>query len=160
VNILALSDFRPEKCGSTIVRQASYNDVQALANGLPILSRRSYRIGTEQGIVVVKTAMIDRRYHWAVTLEPPIARKINNPPLALSSAAKGQIIATIEFGRSPILGKFCKTSKENELQQIQRHHNEHPNQDERTTTYQLGFLNEPPRADNTQPIRVLPDLRR
>jgi hypothetical protein len=78
---LALSDFRPEKCGSTVVRQASYNDIQALANGLPILCQRSYRIGTEQGIVILKAVMIDRKYHWVATLEPPIAHKINNPPV-------------------------------------------------------------------------------
>ncbi len=78
---LALSDFRPEKCGSTVVRQASYNDIQALANGLPILPQRSYQIGTEQGIVVLKAVMIDRRYHWVVTLEPPIPIKINTPPV-------------------------------------------------------------------------------
>jgi hypothetical protein len=77
---LALSDFRPEKCGSTIVRQASYNDIQALANGLPILPQRSYQIGTEQGIVVLKAVMIDLKYLWVVTLEPPIDHKINNPP--------------------------------------------------------------------------------
>jgi hypothetical protein len=78
---LALSDFRPEKCGSTVVRQASYNDIQALANGLPILPQRSYQIGTEQGLVVLKAVMIDRRYHWVVTLEPPVVHKINNPPV-------------------------------------------------------------------------------
>jgi hypothetical protein len=85
---LALSDFRPEKCGSTVVRQASYNDIQALANGLPILPQRSYQIGSEQGIVVVKAVMIDRRYHWVVTLEPPITHKINNPPVVSERTTK------------------------------------------------------------------------
>jgi hypothetical protein len=85
---LALSDFRPEKCGSTVVRQASYNDIQALANRLPILCQRSYRIGTEQGIVILKAVMIDRRYHWVVALEPPIAHKINNPPVVPEKTTK------------------------------------------------------------------------
>jgi hypothetical protein len=87
-NYLALSDFRPKTCGSTVVRQADYNDVQALANGLPILPQRSYRIGTEQGIVVVKTVLIDRRYQWVATLEPPIAHKINNPPVVSERTTK------------------------------------------------------------------------
>ena len=78
---LALSDFRPETCSCTVVRQASFNDIQSLVNRLPILSQRSYRIGTEHGIVFVKAVLIDRKYHWVVNLEPPITHKINNPPV-------------------------------------------------------------------------------
>jgi hypothetical protein len=77
---LALSDFRPETCSSTVIRRASFADVQALAIELPILPQRTYRIGTEQGIVVLHAVMIDLKYLWVVTLEPPIAHKINNPP--------------------------------------------------------------------------------
>jgi hypothetical protein len=73
VSYLALSDFRPEQCGSTVVRRASFGDIEALAGELPMLSQRSYRIGSEQGIVVLAAAVIDRRYRWVVTLEASIA---------------------------------------------------------------------------------------
>jgi hypothetical protein len=64
VSYLALSDFRPDRCGSTVVRQASFGDIEALAGELPMLSQRSYRIGSDQGIVVLAAAVIDRRYQW------------------------------------------------------------------------------------------------
>jgi hypothetical protein len=84
VSYLALSDFRPGQCGSRVVRQASFGDIEALASGLPMLSQRSYRIGSEQGIVVLvadvivreASALPNRRYHWVVTLEPLIAVEI------------------------------------------------------------------------------------
>jgi hypothetical protein len=77
VNYLALSDFRPERCGSTVVRRASFGDVEALAGELPMLFLRSYRIGCEQGVVVVEAAVIDRRYRWVVALEPLIIVEVN-----------------------------------------------------------------------------------
>jgi hypothetical protein len=46
------------------VRQASFGDIEALAGELPMLSQRSYRIGSDQGIVVLAAAVIDRRYQW------------------------------------------------------------------------------------------------
>jgi hypothetical protein len=70
VSYLALSDFRPVQCGSAVVRRASFGDIEALAGELPMLPKRSYRIGSEQGIVVLAAAMIDRRYRWVVALEP------------------------------------------------------------------------------------------
>jgi hypothetical protein len=73
VSYLAISDFRPERCGSTVVRRASFGDIEALAGELPMLSQRSYRVGSEQGIVVLAAAVIDRRYRWVVTLESSIA---------------------------------------------------------------------------------------
>jgi hypothetical protein len=60
VSYLALSDFRPERCGSTVVQRASFGDIEALAGGLPMLPQRSYRIGCEQGVVVVEASVIDR----------------------------------------------------------------------------------------------------
>jgi hypothetical protein len=69
VSYLALSDFRPERCGSTVVRRASFGDIEALAGELPMLPQRSYQIGCEQGIVVLAAAVIDRQYRWVVTLE-------------------------------------------------------------------------------------------
>jgi hypothetical protein len=47
VSYLALSDFRPERCGSRVVRRASFGDIEALAGELPMLPQRSYRIGSE-----------------------------------------------------------------------------------------------------------------
>lgn len=88
VKYLALSDFRPEKCGSRVARQASFDDIQSLASGLPVLPKRSYRIGTEQGFVVLAAVLIDHRYHWTATLEPPIAYKINNPPVVPERTTK------------------------------------------------------------------------
>jgi hypothetical protein len=73
VSYLALSDFRPVRCASTVVRRASFGDIEALAGELPMLHQRSYRIGSEQGIVVLTAAMIDRRYWWVVALESSIA---------------------------------------------------------------------------------------
>jgi hypothetical protein len=81
VSYLALSDFRPERCGSTIVRRASFGDIEALAGELPMLSQRSYRIGSEQGIVVLAAAAIDRRYRWVVTLEPSITVGVDELPV-------------------------------------------------------------------------------
>jgi hypothetical protein len=69
VSYLALSDFRPVQCGSTVVRRASFGDIEALAGELPMLPQRSYRIGSDQGIVVLAAAVIDRRYRWVVALE-------------------------------------------------------------------------------------------
>jgi hypothetical protein len=81
VSYLALSDIRPERCGSTVVRRASFGDIEALAGELPMLPQRSYRIGSEQGIVVLAAAVIDRRYRWVVTLEPSIALEIDEVPV-------------------------------------------------------------------------------
>jgi hypothetical protein len=50
VSYLALSDIRPERCGSAVMRRASFGDIEALAGELPMLSQRSYRIGSEQGL--------------------------------------------------------------------------------------------------------------
>ena len=88
VSYLAISDFRPEQCGSSVLRIPSFEDVEALAGGLPMLSWRSYRIGCEQGIIVVEAAVIDsfactkgdRRYRWVVTLESSIAVGISEVP--------------------------------------------------------------------------------
>jgi hypothetical protein len=52
VSYLALSDSRPGQCCSKVARRASFEDIEALAGGLPMLPQRSYRIGREQGIVV------------------------------------------------------------------------------------------------------------
>jgi hypothetical protein len=81
VSYLALSDIRPERCGSTVVRRASFGDIEALAGELPMLSQRSYRIGSEQGIVVLAAAVIDRRCRWVVTLEPSIIVEVGEVPL-------------------------------------------------------------------------------
>jgi hypothetical protein len=35
VSCLALSDFRPEHCSSGVVRRAGFEDIEALAGGLP-----------------------------------------------------------------------------------------------------------------------------
>jgi hypothetical protein len=78
---LALSDFRPEQCGSTVVWRASFGDIEALAGELPMLSQRSYRIGSEQGIVALAAAVLDRRYRWVVTLEPSITVEIDELPV-------------------------------------------------------------------------------
>jgi hypothetical protein len=78
-NYLALADVRPQHCGCEVVRQASYSDIQTLMAGLPVLSKRQYQIGTEQGFVRLDAVLIDRKYRWIATLEPPIAHKINNP---------------------------------------------------------------------------------
>lgn len=43
VSYLALSDFRPELCGSTVMRRASFGDIEALAGELPMLSQRSLK---------------------------------------------------------------------------------------------------------------------
>jgi hypothetical protein len=77
VNYLALSDFRPERCGSTVNRRASFGDIEALAGELPMLPLRSYRVGCEQGFVVVEAAVIDRRYRWVLALEPLIVVEID-----------------------------------------------------------------------------------
>jgi hypothetical protein len=69
VSYLALSDFRPVRCASTVVRRASFGDIEALAGELPMLPQRSYRIGCEQGVVGVEAVVFDRRYRWMVTLE-------------------------------------------------------------------------------------------
>ncbi len=64
-------------CSSNVLRWASFEDIEALAHGLPMLSKRSYRIGSEQGIIVFRAAAIDsasrtlreQRYRWVVALE-------------------------------------------------------------------------------------------
>jgi hypothetical protein len=81
VSYFALSDFRPERCGSTVVRRASFGDIEALAGELPMLPQRSYRIGSEQGIVVLAAAAIDRRYRWVVALEPLSVVEIDELPV-------------------------------------------------------------------------------
>jgi hypothetical protein len=81
VSYLALSDFRPDQCGSTVVRRASFGDIEALAGELPMLPQRSYRIGSDQGIVVLAAAAIDRRYRWVVTLEPSIVVGVSELPV-------------------------------------------------------------------------------
>jgi hypothetical protein len=40
VSYLALSDIRPVQCGSTVVRRASFGDIEALAGELPVVPRR------------------------------------------------------------------------------------------------------------------------
>jgi hypothetical protein len=81
VSYLALSDFRPERCGSRVVRRASFGDIEALAGELPMLPQRSYRIGSEQGFVVLVAAVIDRRYRWVVALEVSITVEISEVPV-------------------------------------------------------------------------------
>jgi hypothetical protein len=89
VSYFALSDLRPERCASKIVQRASFGDIEALAGELPMLSQRSYRIGSEQGIVVLVAAVIDRRYRWVVALEvsigcggrEAIAALVDSPPV-------------------------------------------------------------------------------
>jgi hypothetical protein len=81
VSYLALSDIRPEQCGSTVVRRASFGDIEALAGELPMLPQRSYRIGSGQGIVVLAAAVIDRRYQWVVTLEPLVIVEVDEVPV-------------------------------------------------------------------------------
>jgi hypothetical protein len=74
-----------------VVRRASFGDIEALAGELPMLPQRSYRIGSEQGIVVLAAVVIDReasalpnrRYRWVVTLESSMAIKANSPRLAI-----------------------------------------------------------------------------
>jgi hypothetical protein len=44
---LALSDSRPGQCGFKVARRASFGDIEVLTGGLPMLSQRSYRIGSE-----------------------------------------------------------------------------------------------------------------
>jgi hypothetical protein len=80
VSYLALSDIRPYHCGSTVVRRASFEDIEALAGELPMLSQRSYRIGSEQGIVALAAAVIDRRYRWVAALEPSITVEVDEVP--------------------------------------------------------------------------------
>jgi hypothetical protein len=81
VSYLALSDLRPERCASTVVRRASFGDIEVLAGELPMLPQRSYRIGSDQGIVVLAAAVIDRRYWWVVALEPSIAVEVDELPV-------------------------------------------------------------------------------
>jgi hypothetical protein len=81
VSYLALSDFRPELCDSAVMRRASFGDIEALAGELPMLPQRSYRIGSDQGIVVLAAAVIDRRYRWVVTLESSIVVEVNELPV-------------------------------------------------------------------------------
>jgi hypothetical protein len=83
VSYLALSDIRPERCGSTIVRRASFGDIEALAGELPMLPQRSYRVGSEQGIVVLAVAVIDRRYRWVATLESLSAVEVDEVPVSV-----------------------------------------------------------------------------
>jgi hypothetical protein len=80
---LALSDSHPEYCCSRVVRRASFGDIEALASELPMLPQRSYRILSEQGIVVVEASMIDRQNRWVATLEASISVEANSPRLAI-----------------------------------------------------------------------------
>jgi hypothetical protein len=48
-----------------------------------LLSQRSYRIGSDQGIVFLAAAVIDRRYRWVVTLEPLSVVEIDELPVVL-----------------------------------------------------------------------------
>jgi hypothetical protein len=81
VSYLALSDFWPVQCGSTVVRWAGFGDIEALASELPMLPLRSYRIGSEQGILVLAAAVVDLRYRWVVTLEPLSVAEVNELPV-------------------------------------------------------------------------------
>jgi hypothetical protein len=63
------------------VRRASFGDIEALAGELPMLPQRSYRIGSDQGIVVLAAAVIDRRYQWVVTLEPLVIVEVDEVPV-------------------------------------------------------------------------------
>jgi hypothetical protein len=60
ITYLALSDYRPDQCGSKVLQRASFEDIEAVASGLSMLYHRSYRIGSEQGIVVLVAAVIVR----------------------------------------------------------------------------------------------------
>jgi hypothetical protein len=81
VSYLALSDIRPERCGSTVVRRASFGDIEVLAGELPMLHQRSYRIGCEQGVVGVEAVVFDQRYRWVVTLEASISVGVDELPV-------------------------------------------------------------------------------
>jgi hypothetical protein len=61
--------------------RASFGDIEALAGELPMLPQRSYRIGCEQGIVVLEAAVIDQRYRWVFALEPLIVVEIDDLPV-------------------------------------------------------------------------------
>jgi hypothetical protein len=52
-----------------VVLRDSFGDIEALAGELPMLPLRSYRIGSDQGMVVLVAAVIDRRHRWVVTLD-------------------------------------------------------------------------------------------
>jgi hypothetical protein len=97
VSYLALSDFCPERCGSTVVRRASFGDIEVLAGELPMLPQRSYRIGSNQGIVVLATAVIDRRYRWVVALERSIAVEVDE--VLLIALGSGVLLRAIEVPR-------------------------------------------------------------
>jgi hypothetical protein len=105
IHYLALSDFHPERCGSRVVRRASFGDIEALAGELPMLSQRSYRIGSEQGIVVVEAVVIDRRYRWVVTLEVLAAVGIGELPVVSRQVVEevGDRSALVEEKQSPRL---------------------------------------------------------
>jgi hypothetical protein len=81
VSYFALSDIRPVQCGSTVIRRANFGDIEALAGELPMLPQRSYRIGSEQGMVVLVAAVIDQRYRWVVTLEASISVGVDELPV-------------------------------------------------------------------------------
>jgi hypothetical protein len=49
VSYLALSDFHPERCGSTVVRRASFGDIEALAGELPMLCG-AIELGVSRGL--------------------------------------------------------------------------------------------------------------
>jgi hypothetical protein len=100
---LALSDIRPVQCGSTIVRRASFEDIETLAGELPMLPQRSYRIGCEQGVVGVEAVVFDRRYRWVVTLEVSIAVEVNELP----------VVPRLAIDRSGIRG-FVESDRDSE----------------------------------------------
>jgi hypothetical protein len=74
ITYLALSDSHPGQCCSKVERRASFEYIEALASGLPMLSQRSYQIWSEQGIVVLTAAVIDRQYRWVVRENLPVTR--------------------------------------------------------------------------------------
>jgi hypothetical protein len=103
ITYLALSDSRPAHCCSKVARRACFGDIEALAGGLPMLSQRSYRIGSEQGVVVLKAAVIDRRYQWAVTLEPSITVGNDDVPVVPRKVIGTHRLAGGSVGESPRL---------------------------------------------------------
>jgi hypothetical protein len=86
-----LGSWNPTNPSPTLLSQtlALSTAVPGLCDGLalgtlkplPVLPQRIYRIGSEQGIVVLAAAMIDRRYRWVVTLEPLITVEIDDVPV-------------------------------------------------------------------------------
>jgi hypothetical protein len=76
-----LGSWSPASLLAALLSWAFALSIEALAGGLPMLSQRGYRIGSEQGIVVLAAAVIDQRYRWVVTLEVPIIVEIDDVPV-------------------------------------------------------------------------------